>query len=614
MSIGLIIRTARHLTFKQWGWRFYCRGQFLLMEKWPQVAHRHYLKAAQKMPNPLPESPRLASAAKHVIQLQAAVHGDFFEDIAKGKFTLLNRTVDFGSLSQVKWRQDLGEGNNRLWRMNLAYMGYLVPIFKSNVRAGLEIAHSLLTSMHIQNPWSERGVFRDVWHPYSVSHRIINLLTCLSLTAASGIDMEQADTSHVINLMVEEIKLGAAFVSANLERDLQYNHLFKNYVSLIMLASASNVDKLSPRTAKPLVRLIHQQFLPDGGPAERCPMYHVLALLDLRILRDSGVLPPTVSQLVSRISVEAEQAVHAMTHPDGEIALFNDSWMGEAPMPANILERSANSLNGRVKNELPDTGYVRMASGKDSVVFDFGPCGPDDNPGHAHADFLSLELSVQGERLIVDPGVPTYSAGKAREWSRSAHSHNGPTVGQLEPIEFWGSFRVGRRGYAYKLPCDHADQNSLTFTAWHDGYKHAGVIVGRAVRLVPGKGLLIVDSWAGNQELPAFTHFIIGKDWSAVSQTQFQHQNNTAIPQVSFKCIECSFLGPVPTQYYERFGVAENGTRISLIPQRSRKIGIAGCWISWSTDTFDWRAEWEHLSQNFLMSFLSLPSVRHYQV
>jgi uncharacterized heparinase superfamily protein len=606
VSPGLHYRTAKHLTLKQWGWRAYCRGLFELMEKWPDVAQRRIRRAMLAIPAPQASSEGLAAAAQHVIQLQIAVHGESFESIRHGRFVLNNRAIDFGSLENVEWRRELGEGNNRLWRMALAYMGYLVPLIAADPHAGLETAAMLLTSMHAQNPWRSRGVFRDVWHPYTASHRVINLLACLHLASRAGI----ADDSPALIPLLDEIRFGGAFVAANLERDLQYNHLFKNYVCLAMLAAAGRQPRLSNSMLKSIRHGIHQQFLSDGGPAERSPMYHNLSLLDLRVLRDSGVMSSDLLQPITETVERGEAAAVVMAHPDGDVALFNDCWLGEAPATEAMTPKAALSCSEPIKLELPETGYARLAQGGDSVIMDFGACGPDDNPGHAHADFLSIELSVCGERAIIDPGVPTYSAGEERDRSRSAHAHNGPALEGLEPIEFWGSFRVGRRGYAHKLAVEAPGGNSLSFAAWHDGYCHQGAIVGRYIRLIPEHGLLILDVWIGQPARAAASNFIVSRNWKHTGGACFTSSGTVTPLKLRFEPMAGTTCGTEPVQYCKRFGMREEGTRVSLIPQLTSGVRWMACSIRWGASSGIHEGNLEQLRQTFLTKMLDVPAIK----
>lgn len=603
MHLARTLRTVRYLTARQWVYRALCRGRFVAMRIWPRFTYSRFSAMAQKVPAPNAGSPLLAAVTAHVVQLQQAVHGQFVAGVPHGKFTFLNREIDFGGIERVDWRRELGEKNNPLWRMNLAYMGYLVPLFEDDARTALPLAHDLLTSMRAQNPWSTRGVFRDVWHPYTVSHRIINLLACLHLAQRAGIDAGPA-----WDAIVSEIRLGAAFVRANLEHDLRYNHLLKNLVALATVACAADKDGFASHALRSVQRVVLQQFLLDGVQAERAPMYHALSLLDLRILRDACVLPAPARAVIAGACEKAERAMNAMIHPDGDVALFNDSWIGEAPRPTDIVSDLELCPKRPTRFELPKAGYIRLAHGQDSVVMDFGACGPDDNPGHAHADFLSLELSVAGERAIVDPGVPTYSEGELRDRSRSAHSHNGPAFVGLEPIEYWSSFRVGRRGYAFKLPLTLLEEELAT-AAWHSGYMHADGFVARAIRLEPGCGLLIADLWAGASAYRANSSFLIADEWRLSNETPYCFRNVTTGMVLRFTTVEGDSAISGTERYYMRFGVARTGTRVTIVPKQQDGIRIAGMCIFWDREKRDHSA-WLSLRQALISSFRSLREVR----
>ena len=59
--------------------------------------------------------------------------------------------------------------------------------------------------------------------------------------------------------------------------------------------------------------------------------------------------------------VRARAALSGMLHPDGEIGLFNDAWIGEAPLPDQLEARPA--ADGQIV--LAETGYGRLAGGGD---------------------------------------------------------------------------------------------------------------------------------------------------------------------------------------------------------------------------------------------------------
>jgi uncharacterized heparinase superfamily protein len=58
---------------------------------------------------------------------------------------------------------------------------------------------------------------------------------------------------------------------------------------------------------------------------------------------------------------------------------------------------------------------------------------------------LSLEISRDGARVLVNSGTSTYDAGEERRYERSTAAHNTLRIDGAEQSEMWGAFRVGRR-------------------------------------------------------------------------------------------------------------------------------------------------------------------------
>ncbi len=372
-----------------------------------------------------------------------------------GRFTLLNRCIDFGSLDRIDWRRDLSEGNNALWKMNLAYFGWVVPMLAMGSEDALRAANLVVGSCVAQNDFSVPGVFRDVWHPYAVSHRIINLLSGVSLHARRNPEATTEDYGEIL----DHVNFCAAFVGKSLENDLQYNHLLKNYLALsVYAASLEAVPEWLMFLRRGVPRSIAQQVLSDGGQAERAPMYQLLTLLDVRAFLAAKLFPdwaPSVEPFERNMS----HALAVMSHPDGDIALFNDSWLGEGPRASAVLQHSTALSDG--SNTLPITGYTRLASGGNAVLFDHGACGPDDNPATPTLIFYRLNFPFSGNgfssirvlRLILRDccatfrGLPPFTTGQpSLDWNRSIFGiPSGSVVEVMRGLcrsEYWGNLRL----------------------------------------------------------------------------------------------------------------------------------------------------------------------------
>jgi uncharacterized heparinase superfamily protein len=164
-----------------------------------------------------------------------------------------------------------------------------------------------------------------------------------------------------------------------------------------------------------------------------------------------------------------------MVHPDGEIVLFNDAAFGIASKPKDILVY-ADQFGYCVDKAAPegvkyfeDTGYVRVKKGEAVAFLDVAPIGPDYLPGHAHADTLSFELSLFGQRTIVDSGVSCYGTSDVRLHQRGTAAHNTVMIDGEDSSEVWGGFRVARRAYPHDITIKELIGESRVFGE-HNGY------------------------------------------------------------------------------------------------------------------------------------------------
>jgi len=159
---------------------------------------------------------------------------------------------------------------------------------------------------------------------------------------------------------------------------------------------------------------IPEPILPDGGHFELSPMYHALILEDLIDLINLSAAYPDAIPAFRRSFVSGWPAIvqkmrgwlAAMCHPDGEIACFNDAAIGIAPAPAELENYSDRlglppiSQPASGLDELAESGYIRLQNKAAAVLLDVAQVGPDYQPGHAHADTLSFELSIFGQRIL----------------------------------------------------------------------------------------------------------------------------------------------------------------------------------------------------------------------
>ncbi len=148
----------------------------------------------------------------------------------------------------------------------------------------------------------------------------------------------------------------------------------------------------------------------------------------------------------------------------------------------------------------PEGGYVvihcPIRGLAHRLVFDAGPLGLDRMASHGHADALSLILSVAGQPVLLDSGTYTYQGEPEwRDFFRSTHAHNAVVIDGKSQSEIVGPFQWGKRAQARFLSVSQ-DQQPISVTATHDGYRSLGVVHQRSLKQ-EGDGWIITDSLQG---------------------------------------------------------------------------------------------------------------------
>ena len=300
-----------------------------------------------------------------------------------------------------------------------------------------------------------------------------------------------------------------------------------------------------------LLQAIDRQILGDGGHAERSAHYHryttdfyLLALLTARATED-----PAATDFEHALRRLAGY-LRDLTDDKGRLPLLGDDDGGQLFPIANrppwdcrdtlaaasiALEDRSLALDDapeevhwicgglptdsigspgplpRPSTALADSGYyVSRSSTGDHLVFDAGRHGFL-NGGHAHADALSITLTVQGQPLLIDPGTGTYTMNSAlRDLMRSTAMHNTVVVNGQPQARPRGAFHwhhaTDARSTLWQSETrfDYAEGR-------HDGY--GPIVHSRGVLVIHGFGWLIIDHLLGSGDAAADTMWHIHPSW-----------------------------------------------------------------------------------------------------
>jgi len=362
---------------------------------------------------------------------------------------------------------------DKLWLYNLHYFNFI------NTKNYNKYYHRkcLIDKWVVANKPFE-GV---AWERYPTSIRVVNWIKWL----LSGNELSKTS--------LHSLYIQSRWIYKNPERHLLGNHFFSNLKALIFSACIfenTETTKWLIWSQKQMCKQLKEQILDDGGHFERSPMYHALFVEDiLDLINLSNTTEKINFNLRHNLQVSLLKMLYwlkNMTHPDGEISLFNDAAFGIAKKYSELesyaKKLKVNTLYYKTRNKklslktFLDSGYVRLENKEAVAILDVAPLGPDYLPAHGHADTLSFELSIFKHRVIVNGGTSCYGKSKKRLNERKTCSHSTIEINNTDSSQVWSNFRVGKRAYPELLSI-RKNNEEINISCTHSGYVNQGIKV-----------------------------------------------------------------------------------------------------------------------------------------
>jgi len=206
-------------------------------------------------------------------------------------------------------------------------------------------------------------------------------------------------------VLLEEARRQIASDGGHVERSTHYHRYTLDFYLLALIVARITKDRVAGEFERAALRLTDaarlladdEGELPQIGDDDGGMLFPMTGRAP-RDIRDSlAVASVLLKRPDLRIGDVPEEAYWQLAHPS-----FNVSRATERPAKAGRHERQHSGA-------LRDTGYyISRSSRGDHLVIDGGVHGYL-NGGHAHADALSLTLTVAGVPLLVDPGTGSYT-------------------------------------------------------------------------------------------------------------------------------------------------------------------------------------------------------------
>ncbi|MDO4183255.1 MAG: alginate lyase family protein [Coriobacteriia bacterium] len=475
-KIGLYINTVKHLKPSQVFYRI-----------WRKVGGKTRLKPGYA---PSPDASKADIAAIPVLpELD-------FDPIFLDRFDCENLLCDKVDLLHhtefIDWRRSWHEElSTPLWRYNLHYCEYLLPLAKSYIDSsdprfldkGVEIIEAWIES----NPRSGGGVG---WDPYTIAMRVVNWLAFYGELRGSF-----ADCEHFVAKLNQSLAEQYVHLAMRLEKDLLANHYFEDLKALVLLACYFHDDETYALSYSLLLEQVKEQILPDGMHFELSPMYHKIILEDcLRLAATVGYRTQSgEAASIFRIHDMCD-CLYSIERNTDRTPLFNDSGDNVAKSRDALLACARNNFDvtPRYKSNFPDAGYYlaekKTDAGLVKLIFDAGRPGPEYAMGHVHCDALSFECFVDGVPWVVNSGTFAYQDASRLEYKRSL-AHNTVTWDGYEQHECWAPFRTARCSVCCCTKHDEGQKTILEGVVRH----YSGLTIKRTIEL-SAEGLLVRDA------------------------------------------------------------------------------------------------------------------------
>ncbi len=375
-------------------------------------------------------------------------------------------TTPWGSRSHVlpvEWHPPVPSPIEGSWRTRLHYMEFLEGL-------PTPLVEKVILDWIDSNPLDGSKALHVAWHPFATSIRVVVWMQQIA-----------SRREHLSPRLLERAAVSLTaqlhFIERFYESDLRGNHLVKNIKALLWGAAffqGEESERWRQLGQRLLAAELVEQILADGTHYERSPTYHCQVMADL--LECHAVLPESQERsALAALLAKMGNAAALLTHPDGDIAQFNDSALGNAYTTGQCLDALARIAFFAPPADGPfalrEAGLFGMRHQEDYLIVDCGPIAPASLIGHGHGDILSFEWSLGGNRIFVDQGTYQYAVGRRRDISRSTLSHNTATIDDQEQCDFYGAHRCGRRARAELLEWKMT-ANGFVLLGSHDGFAH----------------------------------------------------------------------------------------------------------------------------------------------
>lgn len=258
------------------------------------------------------------------------------------------------------------------------------------------------------------------------------------------------------------------------------------------------------------------------------------------------------------------------------------AWANEkaAWILGKIQKTQTKTIHARACRAFMEGGYHVLRSGDSSgrevmILFDVAPNGDSLTGAHGHADALSINLHLDGQPFLSDPGTFSYQDTLHRKYFRATAQHSTLCFDNDDQSEYINRFLWGKREKTKLIKCQMTDKGGAVTggVQWWTGDYHERQVVCEFSRSC----IILRDKWKGKKT--AKLNYIIAPGVKVIASKYGVCKLIGEYASLEIKC-DIGDIEIMETVYSSRCYKKEASYRIVVnLPGNSGEVVTSCTWV-----------------------------------
>ena len=330
------------------------------------------------------------------------------------------------------------------------------------------------------------------------------------------------------SIIQQSMYLQHRFNLSNIEHHIPGNHVLFQYYSAWLLTEIFSDWKTkidSKRSLQKLLSEIDFEFLDSGLHFELSTHYHLqISLVGLYLIGHlqnlNREVPGRLISTMNKAAAVIENFLIGNYYPligDGCYNFLHEK-CAEDLQNFYYLRDKYLSAENRDKITNYDDQYILMKEKNFHIIFDVGEIGLKQNPGHGHADLLSIVLGYNKIPIFIDPGTFQYNFKEESLNLKRTSYHNTVTINGKDQAKLWGFFRWAFLSKDILSKYNINDDGTMYVEGEFVGYRHLGGIKHKRFIKIEDDSVIIKDILNGTLGKSIQINFVLHPAISVAKQ------------------------------------------------------------------------------------------------